>query len=445
MNQTAKFLMEEIIVRIKKEIARGRVGRAIEVFLAETEGKFSDAHDDALALSERFRTLERKSMRGSVSDENARIERSNITAALLDMLKDLSTNNGASPPQKKQNDNKLRWDEFLRWLNRVFAGSVYETRDIRSLATSFGLPVISMNWDSNARTHWFNILDFYVKRDQNGEKKEDIRSIIKYVMDNYGSDPSLEKALKWESPKGIEPELKEDEYNKKVGEDSNFEKLMKKGVNTLLPIWFLETGIERGKSVGRIETDEQYGTGFLLKNNYLLTNHHVISNKAEAEGAFVEMNVEKDISGRSKKKKRYTFDVSKEEYFATSEEDDWTIVKLSEDANADWGFIQLNSIDGLKKDDRVVIIQHPEGEHKQIGLHNNFITYVDDNIIMYLTDTLEGSSGSPVFNHHWELVGLHNKGGFLREPTNVGKVWRNGGININKVLKGIQANNIPGF
>ena len=58
----------------------------------------------------------------------------------------------------------------------------------------------------------------------------------------------------------------------------------------------------------------------------------------------------------------------------------------------------------VAKEQRVVIIQHPGGGQKQIAIAHNLVTYFDDNSVQYLTDTMPGSSGSPVFNEAWEVI-----------------------------------------
>jgi len=65
----------------------------------------------------------------------------------------------------------------------------------------------------------------------------------------------------------------------------------------------------------------------------------------------------------------------------------------------------------ILKGDPVNIIQHPEGGPKQYATVNNHLLDLrDDGFLLYETDTLEGSSGSPVFNQHWETIGLHHCG-----------------------------------
>ncbi len=430
--------------KILKAIEKGDLNNGIALFLEAAKVQDSQLYNSALGLSARYQRLRQEKNMGTIGYGDEQRTYARITQSLLAFLSELQESEADFILQNNKKEN-LEWNDFLRWLNRLLAGYIYKSDEIRQLAKSFNLPVISMNWDNSARTNWFNVLDYYISKDTAGETKKDILSIIKYVMDTYGTSADLEKAMQWAMPVIVEKPLNEKDYENKVGKDSNFEKLMKKGVNTLLPLWFLELGLEKGKPVGRIETSKEYGTGFIVQNNYVLTNNHIISTEEEGKQSFIEMNYEKTSAGGDKKRTRYHFDLSKPEYFSTSVDDDWTLIKIKETVDEKWNIIELKEIEGTHKDDRVTIIQHPEGRHKQVGLHNNFITYIDDDQIMYLTDTLEGSSGSPVFNQQWELVGLHREGGYLREPTEIGKVWRNAGTNINKVLKGIRENNIPGF
>ncbi len=88
--------------------------------------------------------------------------------------------------------------------------------------------------------------------------------------------------------------------------------------------------------------------------------------------------------------------------------------------------------------DRVNIIQHPGGDHKQIALYHNIIAYTDNKRIQYLTDTMPGSSGSPVFDSQWRVVALHHSGGWIVEPGTKRQVYRNEGININCIIEGFK-------
>ncbi len=87
----------------------------------------------------------------------------------------------------------------------------------------------------------------------------------------------------------------------------------------------------------------------------------------------------------------------------------------------------------IAKGEDIIIIQHPGGMPKQIALTDNEVMYVDDSVLQYLTDTMPGSSGSPVFNDKWQLVGLHHSGGWIPEPSTGSTHFRNEGIRITAV------------
>jgi endonuclease I len=60
--------------------------------------------------------------------------------------------------------------------------------------------------------------------------------------------------------------------------------------------------------------------------------------------------------------------------------------------------------------ERVNVIQHPGGQPQQLALRENQIVDLLEEFIHYVSDTRQGSSGSPVLNDQWELVGLHHAG-----------------------------------
>ena len=238
------------------------------------------------------------------------------------------------------------------------------------------------------------------------------------------------------------------------------------GNNDLVSIRFLLLALEKSKSVGRIlvndEEDELegYGTGFLLAPNVLMTNAHVLPDKKTADHSQVEFNYEVTISG--KPTKSVIFDLLPGELFITSPEKklDYTIVavnKKSIDGKplSAFGFMQITpSSPTFLPGKTVSIIQHPNGERKQMALRNNTVTHAEGDFITYTTDTLGGSSGSPLFDDAWMVGGLHHssipaldsKGRFL---TIDGKLWKeemgddavnwlaNEGIQMTSIVKDI--------
>jgi Trypsin-like peptidase domain len=206
-------------------------------------------------------------------------------------------------------------------------------------------------------------------------------------------------------------------------------------------------------------------SGFLVGRDKLLTNHHIffnsdtIKNKLEnldISEYFAEFNYEQDLLGRNLEPIKYRF---KEVLIADQEldfalvqldsqpyenrystlgnagdnfgwiplvenkaliappwpgeatEDDLNIIKsdldlkyLKGDVSRNLlGYLQSKSISG----DPVNIIQHPKGRYKEVVLSNNRLIDISKNFILYEADTDFSSSGSPVMNQQWQLVGLH--------------------------------------
>jgi hypothetical protein len=59
----------------------------------------------------------------------------------------------------------------------------------------------------------------------------------------------------------------------------------------------------------------------------------------------------------------------------------------------------------------VPIVQHPNGQPKQIALTSSVVVRVKSPLLHYTTDTMGGSSGSPVFNDLWQVVAIHHAAG----------------------------------
>lgn len=121
-------------------------------------------------------------------------------------------------------------------------------------------------------------------------------------------------------------------------------------------------------------------------------------------------------------------------------EHDWGVVRLASKAPDSAAVLDLTGTDPPCPDEYVFIIQHPDGGPKMIGLSHNLVRYVDDNVLQYWTDTKAGSSGSPVFNQRWEIVGLHHR--WVEAPEGEGVSYRNQGRRIERVLDGLRAHGI---
>jgi len=164
-----------------------------------------------------------------------------------------------------------------------------------------------------------------------------------------------------------------------------------------------------------------------------MTNHHVISSVDEAQKAVIEFDYQLDFY-RELKTTRYQLDTS---IFITNAELDYTIVgvnhKSSKMCLEQWGYLELNECANPLPGEYVNIIQHPNGGTKQIVLTANEVTKVEEGIISYTTDTMPGSSGSPVFNDLWQVVAIHNSGG---NPNQ--KYFENKGVLVSVIMDNAQ-------
>jgi V8-like Glu-specific endopeptidase len=328
----------------------------------------------------------------------------------------------------------MAWTKLLFQLRDALATQIPFRDDALPYLTEAHINWQAITLPNNANTLWYNILSF---TDNNAKTDELVEVLLVHFPDN----PHL-LSFKENLNYSLGPELKNPADWKGTIATKALEK-MTGDSNTLLPISFLEKGLKKARSVARVlikkNTGTEAGTGFLIDKNLFITNNHVISDQATAQIALIQFNYEESLSGLAIQPTEFTLDPANG--FATSAATDWTCIRIKGDANTEFGAIELKPAT-VSKSDFVNIIQHPGGRYKQIGMYHNIVTYSDDDIVQYLTDTEPGSSGSPVFNSQWEVVALHHSGGMLREPGTSQTLLRNEGININKVISEIKAANL---
>ncbi len=224
-----------------------------------------------------------------------------------------------------------------------------------------------------------------------------------------------------------------DQWEGKETETNLLEKII--GENTLRPVAFLQRGIEVARSVSyvRVRTAQKWwsGTGFLISQDLLLTNNHVLPSSDLLADTIFRFNYEENFQGKAQVTEEYR--AKSNGVFHTNQELDFTLIQLEGKPGRKWGWLPLLPRN-ISRDERVNIIQHPLGQPKQISLQNNFVQYVGSDVVQYVTSTLEGSSGSPVLNDVWDVVALHRAGGDIPEPVTQRRYFRNEGILIKKIL-----------
>lgn len=322
----------------------------------------------------------------------------------------------------------MAWSPLLTNLRSVLADLFPDDTFIKPLVRDAGLNLAFIPYNPVPFNYWQNIL---VDADRRGK----VKALVDAALVIYPDDTWLKNAAQ-NDLNGISGiDIAKNVDWQEPQDPAQLEKIMG-AKSTLLDILFLEKGTLTAKSVARIVTPAGNGSGFLVQGGLLVTNNHVLPSADVARTSKAEFNYQKTIGGLDATVDAYELDP--DTGFATSKENDWSAVRLKGDPAATWGALELKPAT-IAKSDTVNIIQHPGGGPKQIALYHNVVTFADDKIVQYLTDTLPGSSGSPCFNDNWELVALHHSGGWLREPGTKDALFRNEGIHINAVIDGIKS------
>lgn len=186
------------------------------------------------------------------------------------------------------------------------------------------------------------------------------------------------------------------------------------GTNNLMGVGFLEQGLAVARSVALIHLATPqgtgYGTGFMVSPRLLLTNNHVLPSPEWARRSRVEFNFQ--LGPTNERAPSEGFEFSPAEFFLTDPAMDYTLIAVEAKPElAKYGWLKLIEETGkLLIGEWVNIIQHPNGEPKQLAIRDNQVLDELELFLHYKADTAPGSSGSPVFNDQWEVVALHHSG-----------------------------------
>ena len=243
------------------------------------------------------------------------------------------------------------------------------------------------------------------------------------------------------------------------------------GQSDLVGIGYLAIALRVSRSVGCIELRSRtgsvlgHGTGFMVSPRLLLTNNHVLQDPDQAVHSQVAFNFERGPEGQLLTS--VAFELDPGTFFVTHPALDYSLVAVRPTARdgtalAGFGWLPLIEEQGkVLEGEYVNIIQHPNGEPKQLALRENQVVDLFDDFLHYRTDTAPGSSGSPVFNDQWEVVALHHSGvpkydDQGRILTTGGTPWTDGmgehqiawvaneGVRISRIVGHIKAQRLDG-
>lgn len=311
------------------------------------------------------------------------------------------------------------------------------------------------------------------------ETNQDVTdTVIPSIASVNGFETITAKALDHQIP-GVTPEEnqkrkenRKDMIASKTAEPVDFAYERAIGNNDSLYSNFIELIALTKRKVARIVIKENqkrigFATGFMVSKNLMLTNWHVFQTREMATTSEAHFFYEYDTLGHPIDPVIFKIDDSK---FYNNKELDYCFVGIApmdvknEYSLENIGYLYLDKLIGKIGEvgvEKLNIIHHPLGDYKQLSIRENLFVGIDDIKIYYETDTAQGSSGSPVFNDQWQVVGLHHKSiakmtedgqHYLDKDDNKipeydGKiditkvVWlKNEGIRISTILKHLKEN-----
>lgn len=224
--------------------------------------------------------------------------------------------------------------------------------------------------------------------------------LIKPVTRDFASESTPSRSLG--------PMLSIDELERTIGNDD------------LVGVHFLYRGAQAARSVGRIELRSAinavrgYGTGFMVGPQVLMTNHHVLTQEADAAHSVIEFDYFE--LPHAQNPPRSTFRLLPQDLFIADEELDFAVVAVQAVNDAGDQVVQRGrhmlrtNLGEPVVGERVNIIQHPSGRPQMVAVRDNTIVDMVDDVYHYTSDTERGSSGAPAFSDNWDLVALHHSG-----------------------------------
>ncbi|MBP6486420.1 MAG: DNA/RNA non-specific endonuclease [Ilumatobacteraceae bacterium] len=197
------------------------------------------------------------------------------------------------------------------------------------------------------------------------------------------------------------------------------------GPDDMVDMSFLERALAAGRPVCRIVVElhgaSEFATGFMVSPRVMMTNQHVLPTADRAERARAEFDLR--IDGAMQMHSGVPFAFRPDLFYASDKALDVAFVAVAAESIrggrrlTEFGHHRLFAAPRkIEPGDAITIIQHPRGEPRKIALRENrLLAFLDDDRLLYGSDTASGSSGAPAFSDDFQVVALHRAGRAARK------------------------------
>jgi endonuclease G len=190
-------------------------------------------------------------------------------------------------------------------------------------------------------------------------------------------------------------------------------------------VGFLRRAMKCASSVCLIKMDKESGTGnkvtgsgFLIGDDLVLTNYHVLKPaaasdiQANAKNAVAKFAVFTSAEGEPEEGIEYKL-ADEEPIVAQSAvaDLDFVLLRVEPKIRAEKSIAKVELDTTLPAGNSSLnLIHHPGGDTMKLSTSGNGVTgvYDDKGLVQYATNAAEGSSGSPCFTDDWKVVALHH-------------------------------------
>ena len=230
--------------------------------------------------------------------------------------------------------------------------------------------------------------------------------------------------------------------------DSDYEKVF--GKEKYVPFTWYLAGVKRCRTIARFETQfgQGMGSGLLVRGSKLhprlgdrwlvMTNAHVLSPDDSVRPALRKENARVTFQGHVGNE-RGPFPVTEILWSSPPHELDATLSVVAQVPQVVPDYAISERPPNPGQENRIYAIGHPLGGDLSLSIHDNLLLDFLEPRIHYRTPTEPGSSGSPLFDDQWNLIGLHHAGSSsLRKLRGDGCYQANEGIWIHSIMLAVR-------